>query len=403
MKRIIFHVDVNSAFLSWEATRRVSQGLSDIRNIPSAIGGDRDKRRGVILAKSIPAKKYGVVTGEPVAAALRKCPSLFLAKPDFKLYSACSRSFMSICRDYTPQIEQISIDECFMDMSGMERLYPDIIAVAYQLKDRIKAELGFTVNVGIGSNKLLAKTASDFEKPDRVHTLFEEEIPEKLWVLPIRNLLTVGVSTAEKLERACIRTVGELAALDLGVLKTLVGSKLGEQLHEFANGRDKSSVNECSERAKGYSNSTTLERDIASFEEAVGVLLELCNTTSMRMRSDGVRTACIGVTVRGNDFKDRSHQKHLDAPTDITGDIFAVCRQLFSELWDRKTPIRLLGISLTDVTSEDDLQLSWFETKDREKERKIDKTVDSIRKRFGSDSIARGVTASSFSGENKKK
>lgn len=167
MERLIFHVDVNSAYLSWEAARRVAAGESDIRLIPAAIGGDRDKRTGVILAKSIPAKKYGVQTGEPVAMALRKCPDLLLAKPDFTLYERNSRAFMDICRTFAPVVEKYSIDECFLDMTGTGAIYPDPIAAAHELKDTIRDTLGFTVNVGIGANKLLAKMASDFEKPDR--------------------------------------------------------------------------------------------------------------------------------------------------------------------------------------------------------------------------------------------
>ena len=171
MKPLIFHIDVNSAFLSWEAVRRISQGENDIRLIPSAIGGDRDKRTGVILAKSIPAKKYGIKTGEPVAMALRKCPDLFLARPDFRLYEQSSKAFMDIVRSYAPVVEKYSIDECFADFSGTQKIYPDPIALAYLIKDRIRDELGFTVNMGIGDCKLLAKMASDFEKPDKVHTL----------------------------------------------------------------------------------------------------------------------------------------------------------------------------------------------------------------------------------------
>ena len=202
MANLIFHVDVNSAYLSWEATRRVQAGEDDLRLIPSAIGGERDKRTGVILAASIPAKKRGVKTGEPVGMALRKCPELVLAKPDFSLYSASSRAFIEVCRRYAPVVEQYSIDECFLDMTGTHLLYPDPIATAHELRDTIRDTLGFTVNVGVGSNKLLAKMAGDFEKPDKVHTLFYHEVPTKLWPLSVRAMLGVGGATAEKLERS---------------------------------------------------------------------------------------------------------------------------------------------------------------------------------------------------------
>ena len=179
-ERLIFHVDVNSAFLSWEATRRVKNGEPDLRLIPSCIGGDPESRRGVVLAKSIPAKAFKIKTGEPIAMALRKCPQLVIAKPDFKLYSACSKAFKDICRSYAPVVEEFSIDECFMDMTGTGHTYPDPVALAHTIKNKIRDELGFTVNIGIGRNKLCAKMASDFEKPDKVHTLYPEEIPDKL-------------------------------------------------------------------------------------------------------------------------------------------------------------------------------------------------------------------------------
>nr|MCR5602510.1 DNA polymerase IV [Lachnospiraceae bacterium] len=211
MDRLIFHVDVNSAFLSWEATRRVKNGGEDLRVIPSCVGGLPDSRRSVVVAKSIPAKKYGIITGEPVSIALKKCPGLVVVQSDFRLYKACSKAFKNICREYAPAVEEFSIDECFMDMSGTKLIYPDPIAIAYELKDRIKNELGFTVNVGIGSNKLCSKMASDFEKPDKVHTLFPEEISEKMWPLPVGDLLFVGNSTALKLNEIGIKTIGELA------------------------------------------------------------------------------------------------------------------------------------------------------------------------------------------------
>ena len=390
MERIIFHIDVNSAFLSWEAAKRVKHGLDDIRLIPSAIGGDREKRTGVILAKSIPAKKYGVKTGEPVGMALKKCPELVLARPDFALYERCSKAFIDICREYTPVLEKFSIDECFMDMSGMSNIYPDILATAYEIKDRIKNELGFTVNVGVGSNKLLAKMASDFEKPDKVHTLFDNEVAEKIWGLPIRELYSVGTSTAEKLERSCVKTIGDLARMDASVVKSLVGVKLGEQIHNFANGIDDSAVLENREKAKGYSNSITLEYDVQSFVDANKILLALADSTAARMRADGAKAFCISVTIRDIDFKDRSHQRRLNNATDITSDVFKVSVELLAEFWDARKPLRLLGIALTEISDGDEDQLSFFDAEKNDRARAIDKTVDNIRNRFGGDMIVRG-------------
>ena len=396
LERLVFHIDVNSAFLSWEAAKRVKNGEDDIRLIPSAIGGDRDKRTGVILAKSIPAKKFGIKTGEPVGMALRKCPNLYLAKPDFRLYVKCSKAFMDICREYTPVVEKYSIDECFLDMTGTDMLYPDPVKVAYEIKDRIYNELGFTVNVGIGNCKILAKMASDFEKPDKVHTLFPDEIEAKMWPLPVGELFSIGRSTAERLEGAGIKTIGDLARLDLKTVQAFAGDKIGKQIHEFANGIDPSPVLEAPEEAKGYSISTTLEEDVVTKEEAFKILLALADSVSARMRSDGKKAFCVGVTIRGNDFKNHSHQQTISEATDITSEIYEISKKLFAELWDRRTPLRLLGISLTQITAEDNTQLSFFPTENREKERKLDKAMDAIRSRFGSEKVVR---ASNYNSE----
>lgn len=395
VERLIFHVDVNSAFLSWEAARRVGNGEKDIRMIPSAIGGDRDKRTGVILAKSIPAKKFNITTGEPVAMALRKCPDLFLAKPDFRLYEKCSKAFMDICRDYAPAVEKYSIDECFLDMSGTKHIYPDPVALAHEIKDKIRDTLGFTVNIGIGDNKLLAKMASDFEKPDKVHTLFAHEIEAKLWPLPVRGLFSVGRATAERLEKAHIATIRDLAKTDLQRVQKLVGVKLGQQIYDYANGIDNSSVLSEAGDAKGYSISTTLEDDVKTTEAAHKVLFALADSVSSRMRTDGAKAYCVAVTIRGNDFKNKSHQKKLLVPTDITSEIFEISKTLFAELWDKHTPLRLLGISLTDVSKDGYEQATLFPDEERERARKMDKAIDSIRNKFGMDAIARGSSVQS--------
>ena len=395
MARLIFHIDVNSAFLSWEAARRVSLGEEDLRQIPSAIGGDRDKRTGVILAKSIPAKKFGIRTGEPVGMALRKCPDLVLARPDFRLYEASSKAFMDICREYAPVVEKYSIDECFLDMSGTHRLYPDPIAIANTIKNKIRDTLGFTVNVGIGDCKILAKMASDFEKPDKVHTLYRHEIPQKMWPLPVRDLFSVGASTAEKLEKARIRTIGELANTPLDRVQRIVGVKMGKQIHDYANGIDPSPVLSAPEEAKGYSVSTTLEEDVVTAEQAHKVLLALTDSVTARMRAESIKAYCVAVSIRSNDFKTRSHQKKLSEPTDISTEVYRLSKQLFAELWDGYTPLRLIGISLTDLTKEDTVQMSLFPDEKKERSRKLDKAYDAINKKFGAATIQRGANLNS--------
>lgn len=393
-ERLIFHVDVNSAFLSWEAARRVKEGLPDLREIPSCIGGDPKSRRGIVVAKSIPAKKYGITTGEPVALALRKCPDLVCVPGDFALFDRCSRAFKKICASYAPVMESFSIDEVFLDMSGTHLIYPDPVAVAHEIKDKIRDELGFTVNVGIGTNKLLAKMASDFEKPDKVHTLFPSEIPEKMWPLPVRDLLFLGKASEQKLLRAGIKTIGDMAKSDEAEIRQLLGDKNGRQLYRYANGIDDSPVRSEREEAKGYSAETTVEEDIVTYEQALSLLLAQCDVVAARMRRDGKKCSCVAVTYRTLDFKTRSHQKNFEDPTDVTEEIFAQVKKLLYECW-KCEPLRLIGVALTDLTSDEFRQMSLFEnTEDREKQKKVDETIDDIRRRFGNGMIVRGSTIS---------
>lgn len=389
MERLIFHIDVNSAFLSWEATDRVSNGGADLRLVPACISGNPKSRTSVVLAKSIPAKKYGIKTGEPIGAALKKCPDLIIARPNFLLYQKYSAAFIEICRRYTPIVEKYSIDECFLDMTGTSLLYPDFIKVAYEIKDTIKSELGFTVNIGIGPNKLLAKTAGDFEKPDKVHTLFWEELAEKFWPLPIGEMFGVGRSTAEKLSRNGIESIGKLSKISLKTLKTILGDKMGEQLYRSARGIDDTPVLEKPPAAKGYSISTTVEKNITDKETALSLLLSLVDAVSARMRAEDNRAWCIAVSIRTSEFKNSSHQRKLFSPTDVTSEIYDISKALLSELWNGKTPLRLMGVALTDLTKDTSEQISLFGEASGGKKRDIDKAVDKIRKKYGSESISR--------------
>ena len=370
----------------------MKEGLPDLREIPSCIGGDPKSRRGIVVAKSIPAKKYGVTTGEPVSMALRKCPELVCVPGDFALFETCSRAFKKICASYAPVMESFSIDEVFLDMSGTEKIYPDPVKLACEIKDRIREELGFTVNIGIGTNKLLAKMASDFEKPDKVHTLFPAEIPTKMWPLPVRDLLFLGKASEQKLIKAGIKTIGEMARYPETEIQRLLGEKTGHQLYEYANGRDDSPVRGEREEAKGYSAETTTEEDIVTYEQAFSLLLAQCDVVAARMRKDGKKCSCVSVTYRMLDFRTRSHQKKLGNPTDVTEEIFVQVKNLLRECWQCQ-PLRLIGVALTDLTSDDFRQMSLFEnTENHEKQKKVDGVVDDIRKRFGNGMIVRGST-----------
>lgn len=402
--RTIFHIDVNSAYLSWEATRRKRDAERDpfaaqarepdLRQIPAIIGGDPSRRTSIVLAKSGPAKKFGIVTGEPVSAAIRKCPGLVIAPADFTLYSEMSRAFKTILREYSPVVESFSIDECFLDMTGMGRMYPDPVKAAHIIKDRIKRELGFTVNVGISSNKLLAKMASDFEKPDKVHTLFPEEIEAKMWPLPVGELFLCGKASADKLTRLHIDTIGALAKADQASIKAILGNKAGSQLWRFANGIDDSPVTAEADAPKGYSNEITFDDNITTWEMGEKVLLHLADNVAARVRRDGVKASCISVTIRGNDMKKHSHQRMLDAPTDGTSKTYETAKELFRNLWDGHTGLRLIGLAMTQIDRDGQEQLSLFDTisgkAEDERDHKADAAVDALRKKFGNDIIKRG-------------
>lgn len=397
MERLIFHIDVNSAFLSWEAVRRVKQGLPDLREIPACIGGDPKKRTGIVVAKSIPAKKYGIQTGEPMAMALRKCPQLTVVPGDFALFDQCSKAFKAICASYAPVMESFSIDEVFLDMTGTSLIYPDAVAIACEIKDKIYSELGFTVNVGISTNKLLAKMASDFEKPNKVHTLFPDEIPVKMWPLPVRDLLFLGKVSEKKLTEAGIRTIGDLAREREERVQFLLGEKAGHQLYRYARGIDDSPVRAQPEAAKGFSVETTFNDDIVSMEQIQPVLLEQCDVLATRMRRKGKKCTCISVMFRTLDFKNRSHQTKLENPTDVTDEIYKNARRLFTEFW-KGQPLRLIGVALTNLTEDSFEQLSLFEdTQDKERRQKLDAAMDAIRSKYGNSMITRASIMNSNS------
>ena len=391
-ERVIFHIDVNSAFLSWEAVYRLYHlgGTVDLRKEVSAVGGDMAMRHGIILAKSIPAKKYHIKTGETILEARQKCPDLMLVPPNYRLYEQCSKAFMDILRKYSPSVEQYSIDEAFVDMTGTDKLWGSPMEAANRLKNEIRDTLGFTVNIGISENKLLAKRASDFEKPDRVHTVWKSEIRKKMWPLPVSDLFFVGRATAKKLFSLGIQTIGQLAQADPAVLKSHL-KKHGEVIWAFANGMDISVVQSEPPANKGYGNSTTIAFDVVDASTAKLVLLALAETIGARLRAAGARAEVIAVGIKLHDLSYVSHQMTLRNATNITIEIHHWACQLFDELWDGRA-IRHLGIHTSRIRDGLDMrQLDMFETVDYEKLERMDAAVDQIRKRYGNDSVMRAA------------
>lgn len=398
-ERIVFHVDANSAFLSWSAAHRVLvlHEETDLRDVPSVVAGDKESRRGIILAKSTPAKKFGIRTGEPLFKALEKCPDLVVIPPDYELYVQASRGFVRMLRQFSPIVEQYSIDEAWVDMTGTQRLWGSPRLAAELMRRKIYEELGFTVNIGISSNKLLAKMAGDFEKPNKVHTLFPEEMESKFWPLPVRDLFLVGAATEQKLKQMGIYTIGDLAQTDLRFLKKRLG-KHGETIWHFANGRNADAVTPEPAENKGYGNSTTTASDVTTREEAAQVFLSLCETVAMRMRRDGKCGSCVSIHIRTNEFQHSSHQTVLHGATNITSEIFAAACRLFDEVWDGITPLRQLGVQVTRLSREPYQQYDLFSgmsPQQFEKKLKLDETVDALRDRFGEDILRRGKFAQS--------
>ncbi|MBR1928001.1 MAG: DNA polymerase IV [Bacteroidales bacterium] len=378
MERIIFHIDVNSAFLSWSAVKMVREGQPDIRLVPSVVSGDPDDRRSIVSAASIPAKKLGIKTAQPLSMAMRVCPTLVVVRGDWEWYKRCSEGFIEICRSYSPVLQQFSIDECFLDMSF--RCYgKDPVEVASRLKDEVRNKLGFTVNVGVGSNKLLAKMASDFEKPDKVHTLWESEVREKMWPLGVRDLLWVGKKTEEKLLSYGIRTIGDLASLGIGSLTGLVGRKFAFQLHENANGRDNSPVETETAEAKSYSAERTFSRDLTDPKDIDKALFNVACVVAHRIRRDSFRASTVSMFIKYKDFSVAQKQCQVPQPTDITAVILNEARRMLSEVWDGVTPLRQVGLGVSKLTHESYVQMSLFEDPKLEYYREWDRKYDERR------------------------
>lgn len=383
-QRIIFHIDVNSAYLSWEASYALQHGAElDLRTIPSIVGGDQSKRHGIVLAKSIPAKKFNILTGETVCSAFQKCPDLVMISPNYERYIKASDAMVNLVKEYSPDIQRYSIDEVFLDYSNGQDNWLD---TAYIIKDRIEKELGFTVNIGIGPNKLLAKMASDFKKPNNVHTLFSYEMRDKMCPLQVEELFMVGSRTKAKLNGRGIFTIGELAALDKDYIYSWL-KKPGLLIWEFANGIENSAVRNTPIPVKSVGNSTTTAFDVDNIHEAHMILLAISEMIGMRVRDIEQNGSVISVSIKNGDFYSYSHQRKLDIPTSSTNLIYITAKKLFDEMWKGES-LRRFSINLSELSSNDFFQLSIMENYNKNEEI-LDKTIDNLRYRFGYDSVIR--------------
>ena len=388
----IMHIDANSAYLSWTAMDMLERGHPyDYREVPAVVAGDPESRHGIILAKSLPAKKFGIVTAMTLHEAKRRCPNLVVLKPDYDLYVRFSRAMYEILYDFSPAVERYSIDECYLDYTASRGLFGDPVQAAHKIKDRIHKELGFTVNVGVSVNKLLAKMGSELKKPNKVHTLYPSEMAEKMWPLDVQELFYCGRATASKLRRIGINSIGEIAQSDLATIQAVLKPAQGRLIHNYANGIDDSPVvAQTSEVQKGVGNSTTLPRDVSSKQEVHEVLLALSERVGARLRKLDRSAQLIGLVVRSGDLAWYQHQSMLDTPVSTTTHIYEEAKRLFDVMW-KGEPVRQLGIRLSELCADTHQQLSLFADEEIEKQRAIDSTVDSIRSVYGDEAITRGT------------
>ena len=386
MERLIFHIDVNNAFLSWTAVDLLKKGYPiDIREIPSVIGGDEESRRGIVTAKSPVAKKMGVVTAESLYTARKKCPGLKVFKGDYELYRKNSNLLYEYFCGFTDKIERYSIDECFLDMTGTDLLYPDPIKLAHKMKDEIYEKFGYTVNVGIGNNKLCAKMASDFEKPNKVHTLFSYEIEKKMWPLPVGDLFMIGKSSTKELLSMGIDTIGKLAKYDLNLLKKRFKS-MGDMMHEYANGIDFSEVAPRTSSNKSISTTETLPKDIDNIVDLRKMLEKQAAKIGRQIRKEKMYANTIAVIFKNKDFVSYSHQMKLPNPTSATNEIYNYAIEVLQRGW-KKDPIRLIGIRLSDFSKSNEKQISIFDEEKQYSNDKIQEVVDNISDKYGDNII----------------
>ena len=381
------HIDVNNAFLSWTAIDLLNHGYKyDIRNFCAVIGGDEENRRGVVLAKSINAKKVGIVSGESLFTARKKFPRLKVYPPNYEFYEEMSNKLFDLLSKYTPDIQKASIDECYLDYGKVKKLYGDEKEFAYKLKDEIKNTLGFTVNIGIANNMLCAKMASDFLKPDKVHTLYDYEVKEKMYPLPIGDLFGVGKSTREKLQSLGIKTIGDLADFDITVLRRYFKNQ-AEYLINSARGINNEEVDSSTYIPKGISNELTISKDTNNYNELCVYLRRLSSLLARRVREQNKYANVIAVILKDKNFKRTTHQKKLKNPINTEEEIYSVSSKILKEMLGLEK-IRLIGIRLDDLVIKKSYQTSLFEEENVDQNlEKLEKTIDKLKEKYGEDVI----------------
>jgi len=387
--RSVLHVDMNNFYASVECLYR-----PEIRNFPVAVAGDPLNRHGIILAKNMLAKKLGVTTGEAIWEAKLKAPGLVLVTPDYKKYLRFSRMAREIYYEYSDQVEAFGLDENWIDLTNsLPYLHNDPVSIANTIRQRVKEELGVTVSVGVSFNKIFAKLGSDLKKPDATTVIPYEHFRDIVWPLPVSDLLYVGRSTARKLEQIAVNTIGDLACMDVEILKRRLG-KWGEILWLFANGMDTSPVRKIgeSEQIKSIGNGTTCPRDLQTEQDVRLVFTVLAESVAARLRDCCMKCQGVQIFLRDNSLSTISRQKKMEFPCCTSAPILATAMELFRQHYRWHKPLRSVGLSaIYLVTAHKHMQLSLFDDTAEQLliQEQIEKTIDMLRYRFGHDAIKR--------------
>ena len=391
MDRIIFHCDLNGFYASVELLSH-----PDLRDVPMAVCGDPHSRHGIILAKNEPAKKFGIQTAETIWQAKKKCPDLVLLPPHHDLYHAYSKKVNAIYDEYTDLVEPFGIDESWLDVTHTLHLFGgDPQALADHIRSRLKRELGLTASVGISFNKVFAKLGSDYKKPDATTVISRENWQKIVWPLPVGDLLYVGGAARKLLKQYDVMTIGQLAACSAEMLETLMG-KMGIQLHEYANGLDQSPVRSRydAEPVKSVGNGTTFPKNLTTSEQVHTGIAMLADSVATRLRRHGLYASGLQVTIRDPEFRDRSRQCQLPAPTHLIRDLTETATDLVHQLWKPPAPIRAMTVTAIHLVPEGQAyeQVNLFTPVPRkEKQEKLEGAMEQIRKKYGSGAIVFGA------------
>ena len=399
MKRIIFHIDQNCYFASVEMISR-----PELRNVPMAVAGDAKVRHGIILAKNEPAKKYGIKTAEAIWQAQAKCPDLVLVDAHHEKYEFYSKKLREMYSEYTDRVEPFGLDECWLDMTGIVSDYDEAEEIALEIRNRVKEEFKLTCSVGISFNKVFAKLGSDYKKPDATTVFSDTDWQEKIWPLPVSDLLFVGKHTADKLSKINVKTIGDLASADGEFISRYLG-KAGVVLWEYANGMDDAPVAESGYKRipKSVGNSTTTAEDMTSDREIGRTLHMLSESVAGRLRKHGLKGTVVQITVRDRDLGIYEKQGILYRATDDAKDIYKAANDLFKGSYDWNKGVRSIGVRCTKlVRSDSGEQLSLFtEAQRSERDERLNKAIDDLNRRYGTSVIKSAAEAESASKENK--